>query len=130
MSDQTDKSRPKSHSFDPVAAIAGIALLTRAPARRPEADQHGAMPSLGDRCKCRRMSATPSLKQMFGVSSTTVSHIAHCIDRRPGTIWRYPAVFVEWRRLGEDGFIRTYMTEDLYLKAKRLKYEIPELAGR
>ena len=42
-------------------------------------------------------------------------------------MWHYPAVFAEWRRLGGDeNFIRTYMTEDLWLKAKRLKYDVAE----
>ena len=123
MSDQTE-NLPEKPPFDPVAMIREL--------RATEPPRGG--PKLNKTEQCQALAilrvgyfSHAVVEKMFGVSSTTVSHIAHCIDRRPGTIWRYPAVFVEWRRLGEDGFIRTYMTEDLYLKAKRLKYEIPEL---
>ena len=64
---------------------------------------------------------------MFGLSAASVSNLANCTEHKAGRMWHYPFVFQEWRRLGGDeNFIRAYMTEDLWLKAKRLKYEVAE----
>jgi hypothetical protein len=65
------------------------------------------------------------VQKMFDLSPASVSNLANCTARKAGRSWHYPAVFQEWRRLGEEAFLRAYMTEELWLKAKRLKYETP-----
>ena len=63
---------------------------------------------------------------MFGVSKTTVSHLANCEARALGRIHRYPDVFREWVRLGPEAFLEAYVTEDNYIKAQRLKYNVDD----
>ena len=66
------------------------------------------------------------ISKMFGVSKTTVSHLANCEARALGRIHRYPDVFREWVRLGPEAFLEAYVTEDNYIKAQRLKYNVDD----
>jgi hypothetical protein len=66
------------------------------------------------------------ISKMFGVSKTTVSHLANCEARAPGRIHRYPDVFREWVRLGPEAFLEAYVTEENYIKAQRLKYNVDD----
>jgi hypothetical protein len=66
--------------------------------------------------------------KMFGLSGSSISHLANCLKRDPGKTWRYTDVFVEWRRLGPDAFMAAYLTEENFLKAQRLKYNVDDLA--
>jgi hypothetical protein len=65
---------------------------------------------------------------MFGISGSSISHLAGCLKREPGKAWRYTDVFVEWRRLGEHAFLAAYLTEENFLKAQRLKYGVDDNA--
>ena len=64
------------------------------------------------------------VSRMFGISQSSVSHLANCLNRTAGHLWRYSDVFNEWNRLGEEGFLAAYVTEENYLKAQRLKYRV------
>ena len=116
MHDQPEKP------FDPLAAIAQMRAR-----ERPKAG-----PKLSRAEQCAAFALVKSefshaiVGKVFGVSLASVSHLANCTTRAAGKIWYYPQVESEWRRLGEDEFIRTYLTEDVFLKAQRLKLD----AGR
>jgi hypothetical protein len=66
--------------------------------------------------------------KMFGISGASISHLANCLKRDPGKTWRYSDVFIEWRRLGEEKFMASYLTEENFLKAQRFKYGVDDNA--
>ena len=117
MNDQPEKPEKP---FDPLAAIAEM----RARAH-PKAG-----PKLSRAEQCAAFALVKSgfshaiVGKVFGVSLASVSHLANCTARAAGKIWYYPQVESEWRRLGQDEFIRTYLTEDIFLKAERLRHDV------
>ena len=114
MNDRADKP------FDPLDAIAQMRAR-----ERPKAG-----PKLSRAEQCAAFALVKSgfshaiVGKVFGVSLASVSHLANCTARAAGKIWHYPQVESEWRRLGQDEFIRTYLTEDIFLKAQRLKHDV------
>jgi hypothetical protein len=64
------------------------------------------------------------VSKMFGISTGSVSHLANCLNRSEGQVWRYPDVHNEWRRLGEEDFLRAYLTEEVYLKAQQMSHNV------
>ena len=62
-----------------------------------------------------------TISRMFGISLSSISHLANCLAPRPASIRRYPHVFREWRQLGRDEFIKAYLTEEHVLQADRIK---------
>lgn len=108
-----------SKAFDPLAAIAAM----RAHAH-PKAG-----PKLSRAEQCAAFALVKSgfshaiVGKVFGLSLASVSHLANCSRRAAGKRWYYPEVEREWLRLGDDEFIRAYVTEDLFLKAQRLKFD-------
>ena len=113
---------PSEAPFDPLAAAAAL---------RAESHMRGG-PRLTLTTQCEAFALLKSgvaqevVARMFALSRSSVSHLANCLNRTAGRTWRYPAVFIEWRRLGEAEFLKAYLTEDNYLKAKRLALDVPE----
>lgn len=66
--------------------------------------------------------------RIFGLSMSSVSQLANCLNHAIGRAWHYTDVFSEWQRLGEEDFIKAYLTEEHFLRAKRLKYGVDDNA--
>ena len=102
--------------WNPLAA----ALLTRAAARGrsgprlTRADQYHAFALI------KSGFAYSVISKMFAISQSSVSLLANCLVRTPGRLWRYPDVANEWTRLGEEAYLKAYLTHENYLKAARL----------
>jgi hypothetical protein len=69
-----------------------------------------------------------TVAKIFGLSMASVSQLANCLNHAVGRIWRYTDVFSEWQRLGEEEFIKAYLTEEHFLRAQRLKYGVDDHA--
>ena len=120
MTNQSDRFDPPAAPFDPLAAAAEMRAerAARIGPKLTRIEQYQAFALL--------QSGTPRsiVSLMFGITPTTASHLANCLDHGPGKLWRYSAVFREWRRIGEQAFLAAYLTEENFLKAKRLKYTV------
>ena len=68
-----------------------------------------------------------TLSRMFGISLSSISHLANCLTPRPASIRRYPHVWREWVRLGRDKFIQAYLTEAYVLQADRVQRDVAGL---
>ena len=106
--------------FDPLEAIASL--------RASERPKTGPKLSRAEQCAAfaliKAEFSHAIVGKVFGLSLASVSHLANCATRAPGKRWYYPDVEREWRRLGENDFVRAYLTEDIFLKAQRLKLAV------
>ena len=108
-----------STTFDPLIASAKLLLEASPRGRRLSWGDHYAIFALLQSGVKQEV-----ISNMFGISLSSISHLANCLAPRPQSIRRYPHVFREWRLLGRDEFIKAYLTEEHVLQADRIKRSV------
>ena len=92
------------------------ALARRPKARRSEAHFEAEQCAVFALVKSGFFLTPPLSEKSLACRWPSVSHLANCTARAAGKIWHYPQVESEWRSTSAaDEFIRTYLTEDIFL---------------